>query len=415
MEVLSLRIAPLVAVITMTTFGFAGEESDVTNATHRLTYVASEGTWISVDVSPDGQTLAFDLLGHIYTMPVSGGTASTLTEGMSWNMFPRYSPDGNKLLFTSDRSGSNDLWVMDLKTRSLQNVSEMPLPVHQGSWSEDGRHVFGTALNMKVRHPVYQFNFYGDKQELIPAGSRAPVSHLEMHPSNGLIYFEHGDARLYTSGARIKTYDTATGKTRIYIDRPGGACNPSLSPGGNRLAFVHRDDRTTVLVVHDLKSRKEKVVCRALDFDRQDSRSFYGAYPNMSWHPDGQRIFISYGGGIHAVDVATGDAKKIPFKAPVDREMQKTMRFNLEVPDDKAVTRSHRWGVRTPAGILFEAMGDLYLKSGGRPKNLTNSPDYETTPVFDSRSNTIYFASWNDDDLGAIYSMNLNGQGRTRL
>ncbi len=385
------------------------------SATHRLTFDATEGTWISLDLSPDGETIAFDLLGHIYTMPVAGGAAEPLTHGTSWNMYPRFSPDGKRLLFTSDRGGSNDLWVTELETGALKNVSEMKLPVFQGSWSADSRHVFGTALNMKVRFPAYQFNFHGEKQELIPAGSRAPVSHFEQHSGGGLIYFEHGDRRLYRSGARIKTYDTETGEVAVYIDRPGGACNPTLSVDGTRLAYVHRDDRETVLVVRDLLTREEKVVCRTLDYDRLDSGSFYGAYPNMAWHPAGDEIFVYFGGGINAVNVATGDSRKVAFKAPVDREMQKTMRFKVDVPDKVTLTRAHRWAQPTAKGILFEALGDFYLRDGDKPRNLTQSPDHETNPVVVANSNLVYFASWNDEELGGIFSMTLDGKKRKKL
>ena len=133
-------------------FAFAGQ-NDTT-----LSFDTSEGTLISVDISPNGKTIAFDLLGHIYLMPSSGGTAEAITKGTSWNMLPRFSPDGEKILFTSDRSGSDDLWVQNIKTGNMKNVSKMDIPVHQGTWSTDGKHVFGTALNMKVRHPVYRFN-----------------------------------------------------------------------------------------------------------------------------------------------------------------------------------------------------------------------------------------------------------------
>ena len=69
---------------------------------------------------------------------------------------------------------AGDLWIQNIKTGNMKNVSKMDIPVHQGTWSTDGNHVFGTALNLKVRHPVYRFNMYGKKQEIIPAGSRAP-------------------------------------------------------------------------------------------------------------------------------------------------------------------------------------------------------------------------------------------------
>ena len=344
----------------------------------KLSFNATEGTLMSIDVSPDGKRLAFDLLGHIYTMSVNGGKAEAITKGTSWNMFPRYSPDGKKIMFTSDRSGSDDLWVYDLYTFEMTNITKMELPIHQGTWSNDGRHVFGTALNMKVRHPVYMFNMFGDRQVIIPAGSRTPVTHFEMHPTNGLVYFEHGDGSLYSSGDRIKIFNMKNAKVEVYIDRPGGATNPTLSPDGKQLAYIHRDDRQTVLVVHDLETREEKVVNRKLDFDRQDSGSFYGSYPNMSWHPNGQEIFVSYLGGIHAVKVRTGKARKIEFLAPVNREIKETIRFKVDVPRSKGTTRSHRWSTKIQGGILYETMGDLYLKKGSNVKNLTQSKDHET-------------------------------------
>ena len=132
-----------------------------------LSFISREGTWISVDVSPDGKTVAFDLLGHIYLMSSQGGKAKPITQGTSWNMFPRFSPDGKKILLTSDRSGSDDLWVYSIAGKEMENISNMELPVHQGTWSQDGRHVFGTALNLKDRHPVFMFNMYGAKQQII--------------------------------------------------------------------------------------------------------------------------------------------------------------------------------------------------------------------------------------------------------
>ena len=49
-----------------------------------------EGTWISLDVSPDGKTIVFDLLGDLYTLPITGGTATALTKGMMYDAQPRY-------------------------------------------------------------------------------------------------------------------------------------------------------------------------------------------------------------------------------------------------------------------------------------------------------------------------------------
>ena len=73
--------------------------------TRMLSESFTEGSWISLDISPDGGTIVFDLLGDIYTMPFSGGTAEALTQGMAFDGQPRFSPDGNHVVFVSDRSG----------------------------------------------------------------------------------------------------------------------------------------------------------------------------------------------------------------------------------------------------------------------------------------------------------------------
>ena len=396
--------------LTVLTVLISANENDTT-----LSFETSEGTLISVDVSPNGKTIAFDLLGHIYLMPSNGGKAEAITKGSSWNMLPRFSPNGEKILFTSDRSGSDDLWVQNIKTGSMKNVSKMDIPVHQGTWSFDGKHVFGTGLNMKVRHPVFRFNMFGDKQEIIPPGSRSPVTHFEMHPSNGLLYFTQGDGSLYRSGDRIKTYNMRNGEIEIYIDRPGGAGAPKLSKDGKLLAYIHRDDRQTVLVVRDIETNEEKIVSTDLDYDRMDSGSFYGSYTNMSWHPNNKEIFVSYGGGIHSVNIMTLKAKKIKFTARVKRQIKETVRFKVDLPRDIASTRSHRWSQKTPAGILFEAMGDIYLKNGSKIKNISKTNDHETSPFYDSKSRKVYYATWNDREMGAVYQMDLSGNKKRKI
>ena len=82
-----------------------------------------EGTWMNVDVSPDGRTIAFDLLGDIYTMPITGGAPTRVAEGLSFDMQPRFSPDGKKIAFTSDRGGGDNLWIMNADGSGQQNLS----------------------------------------------------------------------------------------------------------------------------------------------------------------------------------------------------------------------------------------------------------------------------------------------------
>src|SRR5690606_32754792 len=129
--------------VTAQTAGWDVE--DPGGPTNLLEYVATEGTWVGVDVAPDGRHLVFDLLGHLYEMPVDGGDARRLTEGRSWNLAPRYSPDGASIVFISDRSGTYDVWLLQRSSGELTNISRAGENVYRPSWSADGSRIFATG------------------------------------------------------------------------------------------------------------------------------------------------------------------------------------------------------------------------------------------------------------------------------
>ena len=95
--------------------------------TSKIAFDTSEGTWMNVDVSPDGARIVFDLLGDLYLMPISGSTAAApatrLTSGPVFDMQPRFSPDGKRIAFTSDRGGLFNIWVMDADGKNPTAVS----------------------------------------------------------------------------------------------------------------------------------------------------------------------------------------------------------------------------------------------------------------------------------------------------
>ena len=385
------------------------EESRAPSTTP-LRFTATEGTWMSVEVSPDGTKLAFDLLGHIYEMPIEGGDAVALTSGRSWNMFPRYGPDGARVAFTSDRSGSEDLWILHLDSDSVENVSEMSLPVVQATWSADGRALYGSVVQQNASTQAFRFSLLGERQQITAGPTFQTIVHFQEHTGRGQLFFEHVDQPIPASGSRIKTYDLDSGEIEVYRQRPGGAFNPALSPDGRYLVYGHRDDLETVLVLHDLETREERFIARGLDRDHQEyGPYYYGMSPNIAWHPDGDELFVAYGGSIRAIDVATGVQRTIPFRAPVDRELDETIRFRYEIPVGETRALSYRWPHRTSAGVVFEALGDIWIADGGTVRNLTDSDAHETSPVIDTERGIVYYASWTDADLGSLRSRPLSG------
>ena len=100
------------------------------------------GTWMSLDVSPDGQSIAFDLLGDIYVMPIDGGEAMSVNYGLSWSMQPRFSPDGNEIAYTSDAGGGDNIWIMGIDGSDARQLTKEDFRLlNNPYWSPDGTYI----------------------------------------------------------------------------------------------------------------------------------------------------------------------------------------------------------------------------------------------------------------------------------
>jgi len=378
-----------------------------------LEFTATEGTWISADVSPDGRWIVFDLLGHLYEMPYAGGEARALTRGRSFNHLPRYSPDGRRILFTSDRTGKEAVWLVHRGTDSLEQVSKLDDRTYQGVWTADGRGFYAVTMDLGARFGASRFDLHGSRTVMVNPVTFSPPAQLAEDTAGARVFFAQPAGPLYQTGFQIKTYNLKTGEVQVFLTRRGGAAAPALSRDGQWLAYVHRDDRETVLMLHELATGRERVLLRGLDRDRQESGAgtSYGAYPTMSWHPGGRELVVFYGGKLHAVTVESGATREIPFRAPVSRQLARTIRVPVAVAaEGRTRTRSHRFGLRTDRGVVYEALGDLWQRDGGQSTNLTRSAAMETSPAWDPRSRTLYYASWTDDSLGAVWSRPLDGR-----
>ena len=92
--------------------------------TTSLSFTTDEGTWMNLDVSPDGLQIVFDILGDIYIMPINGGKATPLRTGHAYEVQPRFSPDGSQILFTSDAGGGDNIWVMDIDGENARQLTK---------------------------------------------------------------------------------------------------------------------------------------------------------------------------------------------------------------------------------------------------------------------------------------------------
>ena len=391
-----------------------------------------EGTWMSLDVSPDGDTIAFDLLGDIYTMPIEGGEATAISSGIPWEMQPRFSPDGSKIAFTSDRAGGDNIWVMNVDGSERRQVTKESFRLlNNPTWSADGQFIaarkhFTTQRSLGVGEIWLYHISGGGGVQLVKRPSESHQKELgepiysadgryiyysqNVTPGSTFIYAQDSNADLFN----IMRYEMATGKIETAISGPGGAVRAAPSPNGRYIAFVRRERTRSKLYLKDLRSGEERKIYDTLDQDTQEVWGVQGLYPNMDWMPNSREIVFWAGGKIRRLDISSGVVREIPFRVNDTRSIAAAPRPDVSVAPDQFQSKMPRFATVSPNGrnVVFETLGKLYIMAlpDGRPRRLTNNSDgFEFFPSWSYDSRQITYVSWQDDDLGAVRVVGAGG------
>jgi imidazolonepropionase-like amidohydrolase/Tol biopolymer transport system component len=393
-----------------------------------------EGTWMDVDVSPDGRTVVFGLLGDIYTVPITGGRATRIAEGLAFEVQPRFSPDGRRIAFTSDRGGGDNIWIMNADGSDKRQLTKETFNLLNGpAWSPDGRfiaarkhfttqrslgtgeiwvyHVAGGGGVALVERPSPQHQKELGEPVFTPDGEGIYFSR-DVTPGPIFQYAQNANAEVFA----IERYDVKTGERTKVAGGPGGAVRPTPSPDGKWLAYVHREREKSKLFVKDLRSGETRKVYDEMDQDMQETWAVQGAYPMMDWTPDSRSIVFWAGGKIRRVNSDGSGAAEIPFEVSDTRAVIDPPRPMVDVAPDGFTTRMPRFASVSPDGrrIVFESLGRLYVRdvAGGAPRKLTaDDADFQLFPSWSRDGRRIVFVSWNDERLGQIRTVGADGRG----
>ena len=394
----------------------------------------TEGTWMSLDVSPDGKTIAFDMLGDIYTMPITGGKATNIASGMAWEIQPRFSPDGSRIAFTSDRAGGDNIWTMDVDGENKEQVTKESFRLtNNPTWSPDGQFIaarkhFTTSRSLGVGEIWLYHTSGGSGVQLVKKPSDSHQKELGepmFSPDGQYIYYSQnitpGPIFEYAQDSntelfQIKRYDMETGEIDTSAGGAGGAVRPAPSPDGKYLAYFKRVRADSRLFIKNLESGEERMIFDHLDQDMQETWGVQGMYPNMDWSPDSSTIYFWANGQIHSVRIKDGDINHIDFEVKDTRKVMIAPRPSVEVAPDEFKTKMTRFTQVSPDGksVVFESIGKLFLKNikSGKVSNLTKLPDTmrELYPSWSRDSKQIVFTTWNDTDLAAIHSIDVSSK-----
>ncbi|RUO75710.1 amidohydrolase family protein [Pseudidiomarina taiwanensis] len=417
----------------------ANDDWDVNNPMGEFKQVdinVNEGTWMNVDLSPDGKYIVFDLLGDIYRMPASGGDAELLVGGMAWDMQPVYSPDGKYIAYTSDADGGDNIWLMDADGSNKRQVTDETFRLlNSPAWSPDSEFIVArkhfTARRSLGAGEVWMYHRSGGKGVMLTErpNDQKDLGEPAFSPDGRYIYFSQDDTPgktfHYSKDSlegiyEIKRFERETGDIDVIIAGPGGAIRPTPSPDGKYLAYIKREDFNSVLYLYDLESGEHTRLYSELDRDMQETWAIHGVYPTMDWTNDSQHIVFWAQGKIMKLNVASRHVSVIPFSVETQKQVQTALRFKTDLDQDQFKVKMLRMVQVAPTGdkVVYEALGKLYQRAlpSGSPERLTEREGaWELYPTYSRDGQKLAYVTWDDQQQGQIVVRDLSTGNETIL
>ena len=385
----------------------------------------NEGTWLNL--THHNGTLAFDLLGDIYTLPLAGGKATAIRTGIAWEVQPRFSPDGSKILFTSDAGAGDNIWVMNPDGSEAEQLTKEDFRLlNNAVWAPDGEYfaarkhfTSGRSLGageMMLYHKTggagMQLTERENDQQDVNEPCFSPDGRYlyyskDMYPGGYFQYNKDPNDQIYV----IKRYDRETGEIKTVTGGPGSAMRPEISADGKYMAYVHRIRTKTVLMRHNLETGEEFVVYDDLSKDQSEAWAIFGTYPGFTWLPDNQHVVIWAKGKIRKINMMSSKATEIPFEIEGNYRVAETLQFQNPVHEKNTKINVIRHAVTSPdeKTVVFSAVGHLYRKRlpDGKPERLTDSDEFEFEPAFSADGKKIVYVTWDDEQMGTVRILDL--------
>ena len=360
---------------------------------------------MSIDVSPNGKWVLFDILGDIYRVSIDGGSADRISDESAWDEMATYSPDGQQIAFLSDGgTGVQSLWLMDADGSNRRKITSNQMGPH--TWDPSGRYVVAPTRDSLRAYSSIGGNSYAFSDQFTGAS--------EFAGTGSAVYFENrGDRHVYRLNLDTGQQERVTSgmHSEVFV-------RPKISPTGDLLAYIRQSAGGESLCVLEISSGAERTLLENLT--TYDQRQI-GWNSDYAFTPDGKAILIGVDGKILRVDVESGAAAAVPFKvriskriaAPVDIRSRISSSDDIQIRQLRSV-RLFPDGKRT----VFEAIGKLWVGELTAAKNpnvrrVTNADTLEYSPDISPDGTEIVYVTMTEDGLGHVMVSSLiTGQSR---
>lgn len=399
-----------------------------------LDFEVSSGSFMSLAVSPDGKTIAFDMLGEIYALPAEGGRAVPIATGMAFEVQPTFSPDGKWIAYVSDRSGGDNVWIARTDGSGARRISEDDEGAVRTSpeWSADGRSVYVSRYRIRIdRYELWRHPVDGGPAELVvPAKPSADAPRSAWQSTLGAaasrdgkyLYFARrmGDLSFDKPVAwTIVRRELATGKEETIIAGSGGRgaggetfFRPAISPDGKLLAYATRRLSETRLRVRDLTSGIDRDLGPA-PLDLMNGAAWLDLVPRFSFTPSGEALLIAYEGKIERRPVDGSAITTIPMSARLKLAVGPSTRVSFREATGPVRAKLLQGTTASPDGqrIAFAALGGIYVQRLNAPsaQRLPIAGDPPSLPEWSPDGRTLTYVTWSEDGGGAVWTIAADG------
>ena len=354
-----------------------------------------ESTQLAFDLSLDGRTLAFDLLGQIWTMPADGGEAHALTDAVrdtAEDLEPVFSPDGKWIAFQSDRPGGYGIWLIPSTGGTPRLLVETNSDRVWPAWSPDGTSIVFLSGNTPGLAIVTVAD--GAVRHISVTGPPTP-SYREP------IWSRDGRQILFVNAQRF----TALGGTLWRVADSGGIASrafgpelrmnaPALSPDG-RIAFFVRDS----LGVHQLWVADSLGGAARRITNHDDTTPL-----RARWTKDGRSVIYHADGQLWRVPISGGSARRIALHATlsIPHVSWRPPRLHFQIPGRPVQARGHRGLALSPDGrqIAMIALDSLWVFAPGTPpRAITGVPETAEDLAWSPDARRIAWSAGRERDL----------------